>query len=137
MRLEKFQPEDWFMDDPLEVIGASYEGIMDLASRSVAFSLFDNEVLLACGGLAFWSEDEAEAWLQLSKKATTGNTLPLIRAIREGLTAIINTHDGEIFCWVDEERPLAQRFAGWFGFEKTETQKVLLGKHIRLWELSC
>ena len=138
MRLEKFQPEDWFLDDPIEIIEAPYDRIMDLANRSVAFSAFEGYELIACGGLAFWNDDEAEAWIRISKKGFRCRKAG-IRCIKELWKILLDTSppDMNIFCWVDAEWLEAQRLVGWLGFTPThESRKLNDNRLYFVWELA-
>jgi hypothetical protein len=113
---------------------ATKEDILTLEKMSIAFSVFDNDKCVACGGFILWHEDEAEAWFKLSKQIIE-RPMAIVRAIMEAFRIELRLFDGDIFCWVEDDWPVAQRFAQWSGFTKTDRYKMLDNKRCFLWEL--
>lgn len=133
IHIETFKSEDWYLDDPLEVIEAPCQAIQHIGNMGVAVSVFDGDRCVACGGLIFWKEEEAEAWIRLDK-CILQHLGKYIRAIMEAAFVCQDVFDGYIFCWVDEEQPIYQRFVDWFGFNKRQELQKKDGKYYRMWE---
>jgi len=134
VKIESFKAIDWFLDDPIEVIEMTYDRAVLLERRSVAFSVFDDKGCVGCGGFIFWTDNEAEAWIRLSKRSL-GSMRAGIRAIKESFKVTRNVYTGYTFCWVEEGWPEAQRMVSWLGFTKAKEAKELNGKVYGLWEL--
>jgi hypothetical protein len=134
LRIEKFKAADWYIKDPVEAIKTTCEDIKCLEKNGVAFSVWDNGEVVACGGFIFYKGNEAEAWFRLSKRALK-HPIPIVRAIMEAFRIELRLFDGDTFCWVDAKWPAAQRFAKWGGFKKTDRYQTLNDKLYFLWEL--
>jgi len=135
MRLERFKAEHWHLEDPFEVLEAPDDTGVKLAEQGIAFTAFDGDTPVACGGFLFWAENEAEAWIRISKRIGD-NLYPALKAISDGLAILRRIYDGQVFCWVDDSWPKAQRLVQWLGFNKTDTQKEHDGTIYFLWELN-
>ena len=134
MHVEMFKAIDWFMDNPLEIINAPYDNIEKMEKQGIAFSVFDEEGCIGCGGYLLWKDQEAEAWLRLDKRALK-KPIAIIGAIREGYKILSNVFKGRVYCWVNDTWPEAQRLVKWFKFVKQEESKDINGKRYFLWEL--
>jgi hypothetical protein len=134
MYVTMFKAIDWFMDDPLEIIETKYDNIQKMEKQGIAFSVFDNEGCLGCGGYLQWEENLAEAWLRLDKRALE-YPVKAIHIIREGYRILSDVYKGEVYCWVDEDWPKAQRLVKWFGFVEADGYKTITNKVYRMWEL--
>lgn len=133
IHLESFQPEHWYLDDPVEIVEAPSEAIKHLTTMGMGFTVMDDEKVLGCGGLIFWKEGEAEAWIRLDKCLLEHSTR-YVRAIVEAARIVLDVYDGYIYCWVDEDQPIYQRFVNWFGYKKRQELQIKNGKNYRLWE---
>jgi len=133
IHVESFQAEDWFMDDPIEDIEATEETIIDLVTMGMGFTVFDDDKVLACGGLIFWKEGESEAWIRLDK-GLFENSTRAVRAIVEAARIVLDVYDGYVYCWVDDDEPIYQRFVYWFGYKKRAEIQKKDGKIYRMWE---
>lgn len=88
-----------------------------LLSVGGGYSLFDNNTILACGGLAHNSEHKALAWLLISKNFKTEHMTFLAKNIKNGLNQ--STYS-RIEAIIRKGFPQAYRFAELLGF-KCET----------------
>ena len=130
---EIFKPEDWYLDDPVETIEAPCEAIAHINDLGLAVSVFDGDKCVGCGGLIFWKEGEAEAWIRLDK-CILDHPGKYIRAIMGAAFICQDAFKGYIYCWVDEEQPIYQRFVDWFQFNKRQETLEKDGKYYRMWE---
>jgi len=133
IHIEQFKPEDWYLDNPIETIEAPDDAIKHLTKMGLGFSAFDGDKCIGCGGLIFWKENEAEAWMRLDK-CVFDHTGKYIKVIMEIGLMCIDIYDGYIFCWVDESKPKYQRLVQWFGYTKRQELQIKDGNNYRLWE---
>jgi len=130
---EIFKAEDWYLDDPVEDIEAPGPALQNLEHTGMGISIFDGDKCVGCGGLIYWKDTEAEAWIRLDK-CIVDRPGKYIRAIMEAAFICQDIFKGDIFAWVDEEQPVYQRFVSWFGFKKRVEIQKKDGKFYRLWE---
>ena len=134
MRIETFKAIDYFVEDPLEGITAPYEFAEQLENRGIGFSVFDKDGCIGCGGLLYWTDNQAEAWIRIARRALK-NKRKGIEAIMEGMSAFTNVYKGHIFCWVNVDWHKAQRMVRWLGFEEKTELRELHGITYKLWEI--
>jgi len=135
IHVESFKPSDWYLDNPIEDIDAPCDAIKHITSLCLATSVFDGDKCIGCGGLIYWKEDEAEAWIRLDK-CILDHPGKYIKAIMEAAFICQDVFDGYIYCWVDEKQPIYQRFVSWFGFNKRQELLIMDGKNYRMWEFN-
>ena len=135
MRIELFKAIDWYVDNPLELIDTPGDIAVKIETDGVGVSVFTEDGnCIGCGGIIYWEDDVAEAWIRIDRKGLKYRKSGLT-AIREGFRIIIKgCKDTQIFCWVDTEWPEAQRMVKWLGFIEGEEVRELNNKMYKMWE---
>lgn len=134
IHIETFKAEDWYLNDPYEVIDCTPEAIKSIETLGMGISIFEDNKCIGSGGLIYWKEDEAEAWIRMDK-CIVDRTYKYLRAIIEAVHIVSDLYEGYLFCWVNENLPVNQRFVEWFGFTKREEIQIKNDIPYRLWEL--
>lgn len=135
MRIEMYKAIDWYVDNPLELVYNPGDIAIRLETDSISVSVFtDDGECIGCGGILYWGDKWAEAWIRIDKKGLEYKKSG-IRAIRAGFRIITRSvRDARVFCWVDTKWPEAQRLVKWLGFTEGEELKELNNSIYRLWE---
>ncbi len=135
MYFDTFRAIDWYVDDPLEPIEAPGDIAIKLETDGVAISAFTKNGCIGCGGFIYWDENNAEAWIRISKGGLR-HRREGVRAIRGMFSILKNICSTDMFCWVDTEWLEAQRMVEWLGFTPTHECKKINDKLYFVWKLT-
>ncbi len=135
MRMELFQAIDWYLDDPLEPVENPGDIAVKIETQGLGISVFiEDGTCIGCGGILYWGEKEAEAWIRINRKGLEYKKEG-IRAIWKGWRIIARScRDMDIICWVDSDWIEAQRLVRWLGFNFGKEMRKLNNKTYNIWE---
>ena len=124
---------DWYLENPLEPIALPGDIAYRLEKQGIAMSVYESEGCIGCGGLLFYENGTAEAWVRIDRTGLKHRKSGL-RAIREGFKILTRVCKSKIFCWVDTEWEEAHRLVKWLGFIPGEESRELNNKTYLMWE---
>ena len=132
--MRSFEAIDWYVDNPLEIVHDPGNIAVRLETEGIGISVFVDGTCIGCGGVLYYGEKLAEAWIRVDRKGLEYKREGL-RAIRKGFRIVARTcRDARIFCWVDDSWPEAQRMVKWLGFKAGDETKELNNSIYRLWD---
>lgn len=128
-----FKAIDWYIDDPIEPILNPGNIAERLEKQGMGISVFDDDGCFGCGGLLFYNNGTAEAWVRIDRRGFKHRKSG-IRAIKEGFKILTNVCKSKIFCWVDIDWEEADRLVTWLGFVKGKETRELNNRTYLMWD---
>jgi len=126
----KFVESDWFeIDDPVnkyyDKINDVIKEFFSLLGNGVNFTMVENDKVICCGGVVYIDDNNAEAWIRLSTRASN-KPLKLLKTIKVGFDMILRSLGSvNVSSHVLDGFNAGERLTEYLGFNKTEEFMII------------
>ncbi len=128
--LKEYKVDDWKkVDDAIEpfVSKVPIKDFLEMSQRGIAVTGTRNGKILACGGIAYFSDKEGIAWLKASRKCF-GHPIEWARAIKETFKLMKESvGDLNISLYILSDFCKGEKLARLIGMKKTDETEEFKG----------